>query len=126
MYQTGRKGIRFQIVDVQDALLELAEKDMDTRVQSEAKSLANNELGNFEFLLATVIWYEILSGVNLVSKQLQSKEMMIDVAINSIKGLIAFFKTYRENGFSNALNTIKNLTNETGIECVFPKKTSST
>ncbi|CAO2814020.1 unnamed protein product [Amaranthus hypochondriacus] len=116
------KAIRFQIVDVQEALLELAEKDTDTRVQSEAKSLANNELGNFEFLLATVIWYEILSEVNLVSKQLQSKEMMIDVAINSIKGLIAFFKTYRENGFSNALNTTKNLANEIGIECVFPKK----
>ncbi|CAO2830660.1 unnamed protein product [Amaranthus hypochondriacus] len=89
------KAIRFQIAELYEALVELAEKDTDTLVQSEAKSLANNELGSFEFLLATIIWYEILSQVNLVSKELQSKDMMIDVAINMIKGLISFFKNYR-------------------------------
>ena len=87
------KAIRFQIAELREALLELADKDTDTLVQSEAKSLANNELGSFEyFLLSTIIWYEILSEVNLVSKQLQMKDMMIDVDIDSIKGLISFLK----------------------------------
>ncbi|KAL5672616.1 hypothetical protein ACJX0J_016922, partial [Zea mays] len=40
---------------------------------SEAKGLANNELGEYEFIVAIVIWYEV--------KQLQSKDMLIDVAI---------------------------------------------
>lgn len=37
-------------------------------IRSETKSLVKNELGDFEFLLTIVIWYEILYVVNLVSK----------------------------------------------------------
>jgi hypothetical protein len=45
--------------------------------------LANNELGDFEFTVAIIIWYEILSVVNLISKHVQAKDMLIDVAIKS-------------------------------------------
>ena len=37
--------------------------------------LANNELGDFEFIMANVIWFEILCVINLVSKHLQAKDM---------------------------------------------------
>ncbi|XP_076894309.1 uncharacterized protein LOC143546541 [Bidens hawaiensis] len=47
-------------------------------------------------LRASVIWYEILSTVNFVSKRLQSKNMILDVAIKQVKNLIKFFKNYRE------------------------------
>lgn len=58
------KAIRFQ----GEALLQVAESDNDSKIRSEAKSIAKNELGDFEFLVAIVIWYEILYVVNLVSK----------------------------------------------------------
>ncbi|XP_021736478.1 uncharacterized protein LOC110703029 [Chenopodium quinoa] len=115
------KAIRFQILDIREALLEVAQVDNDNMIKSEAKSLAKNELGSFEFLLATVIWYEILHVVNLVSKQLQSIDMLIDVAISEIKGLISFLKKYRENGFSGAMNIAKDIANKIGIDPVFPQ-----
>ena len=59
------KAIRQQLPDLREALLEVAEKDNDAKIQSEAKSLANNELGGFEFLVSIVIWYQILYMVNL-------------------------------------------------------------
>lgn len=90
------KAIRFQ----GEALLQVAESDNDSKIRSEAKSIAKNELGDFEFLVAIVIWYEILYVVNLVRKYLQSRVMLIDVAIEKVKGLISFFKSvenYEEN-----------------------------
>ena len=91
-------------------------------IQSEAKSLANNELGDFDFIVAIVIWYELLSTVNSFSKKLQSKDMLIGVAIENVKKLISFFKEYREYGFSNALEVAKEIAIDMDVARVFPQK----
>ena len=49
----------------------------------------------------------ILFVINSVSKNLQSKDMHIDIAIDQLKGLISYFKEYRENGFTSAMNSSK-------------------
>ena len=116
------KAIRFQILDFQEALLEIAENDNDPKIKSEARSLAENELGNFEFTMALVIWYKMLNIVNLVCKQLQSKDMLIDVAMEKIKGLLSFFKEYREIGFSNALKSANEIALEMNINPTFPQR----
>ena len=54
--------------------------------------MANNELGEYEFIMAIVIWYEVLFVVNLVSKNLQANDMLSNVAIEKVKGLISFFQ----------------------------------
>lgn len=100
----------------------MAESDDDALKSSEAKSLAENELGSFEFLVAIIIWYEILSAINLISKQLQSKDMLIDVAIESVQGLISFFRKYRETGFSKALEAAKEIAMEMDIHPEFQPK----
>jgi hypothetical protein len=92
--------------DIREALLEVSDIDNDATICSEAKSLATNELSDFEFIVAIIIWYEVLSAVNLVSKQ----------------GLISFFKNYRETGFSNALESAKEIALEMDIEPVFRTK----
>jgi hypothetical protein len=51
-------------------------------VKAEAESLTN-----FEFILAAIIWYDILFAVNTVSKSLQSADMQLDVAIQQTKDL---------------------------------------
>jgi hypothetical protein len=89
---------------------------------SEAKSLAENELGGFEFLVSIIIWYEILFEVNLISKKLHSKDMLIDVAIESVHGLISFFKNYRETGFSKALEAAKEIAIEMEVKPEFQTK----
>jgi hypothetical protein len=89
---------------------------------SEAKGLANNELGEYEFLVSIIIWYDILYAVNLVSKELQSKDMLIDVAIEKVQALISFFNQYRETGFSNALEAAKEIALDMDIGTTFRKK----
>ncbi|XP_074302386.1 uncharacterized protein LOC141633942 [Silene latifolia] len=116
------KAIRFQLGDIREALLDLAEKDNDTKVRSEAKSLALNELGDFEFLVAIILWYEMLYHVNLVSKHLQSKSMLIDIAIKEMKGLITFFEEFREIGLENAIEEAKKIAIELNINPVFPQR----
>ena len=103
---------KFQVSDI----------DSDPKTSSEAKGLANNELGEYEFIVAIVIWYEVLYAVNLVSKQLQSKDMLIDVAIEKVQGLIVFFQNYRETGFLEALETAKGIALEMDIGTSFRKR----
>ncbi|XP_020259478.1 zinc finger MYM-type protein 1-like [Asparagus officinalis] len=79
------KAIRFQTLEIREALLQLAETDNDSKIKSEADSLATHGIGNFEFLLSMIIWYDILFAVNLISKYLQSKDMLIDIAIDQVK-----------------------------------------
>ena len=50
------QAIRFQILEIREALLQVAESDNDSMIRSEAKSLATNELGESEFLVSIVIW----------------------------------------------------------------------
>jgi hypothetical protein len=68
------------------------------------------------------IWYDILFVVNTVSKNLQSKGMHIDVAIDQLEGLISYFKTYRENGFASAMISSKEITTIMEIEHDFREK----
>lgn len=62
----------------------VTETDNDPLSSSETKSRAKNEHGSFEVLVSIIIWYEILSKVNLISKELQSKDMLIHIANKSI------------------------------------------
>ena len=56
------KAIRFQCGDIREALLEVSYMDNNVKNSTEAKGLANNELGEYEFIMAIVIWYEVLLG----------------------------------------------------------------
>ncbi|KAL6560427.1 hypothetical protein OROGR_003986 [Orobanche gracilis] len=116
------KAIRLQLSDFREALLEIAEKDNDAKIQSEAKSLASNDLGEFEFMVSLVLWYQILYTVNLVSKNLQSKDMLLDVAIKEVDVLIKFFELFRETGFSKAIDDAKEISVEMNIDPVFRQK----
>ncbi|XP_037433316.1 zinc finger MYM-type protein 1-like [Triticum dicoccoides] len=116
------KAIRFQCSDIREALLQVSETDSDPKASSEDLGLANNELGEYEFIMAIVIWYEVLFAVNLVRKNLQTKDMLIDVANEKVKGLISFFEGYRETGFLEALEIAKEIALEMDIGATFRKR----
>lgn len=78
----------------------------DSCIQSKAKSLAINELSSFKFVLSTFIWCDILHIMNFVSKQFQSKDTLIDVAMQEIKRLASYFRKYRGDGLRNAAREI--------------------
>jgi hypothetical protein len=115
------KAIRFQCGDIREALLQVADIDNDPKTSSEASGLANNELGEYSFIVAIVIWYEILYAINLVSKHLQAKNMLIDVAIEKVQGLISFLKEYRKIGFPQALEIAKDIALDMDISASFRK-----
>ena len=103
-------------------MLQLAQTSEDPKIKSEADCLATYEIESFEFLLGMTIWYDILFAVNSSNKNLQSKDMHIDVAIDQLEGLISYFKGYRENGFTSAMNSSKKIALEMEIEPVFREK----
>ena len=72
--------------------------------------------------MSIVVWYEILYAVNLVSKHLQSKNMLIDVAIEQVKELISFFEGYRTTGFLDAIESAKEIALELNIDPLFPQR----
>lgn len=55
-------------------MLEVREKTNDFMIRIEAQSLAE-EIGSFRFQICTVVWYDILSKIDTVSKLLQSVNM---------------------------------------------------
>jgi hypothetical protein len=63
------KAIRYQTRNIRDAWFEVAEISYDSQVESEAQFQINYELQNFEFLVAIVVWYDIMFAVCTVSKQ---------------------------------------------------------
>ena len=104
-------------------MLQLAKMSEDPKTKSEADCLATYELESFEFLLGMTIWYDILFAVNSVSKNLQSKDMHIDIAIDQLKGLISFFFfKYREDGFTSAMISSKEIAIKMEIEPIFHEK----
>ena len=111
------KAIKFKALEIRDILLQLAKMSEDPKTKSEVDCLATYELESFEFLLGMTIWYDILFVVNSVSKNLQSKDMQIDVAIDQLKGLISFFfLKYRENVFTSAMISSKDIATKMEIE----------
>nr|AWA44684.1 hypothetical protein SS27B03_000004 [Saccharum spontaneum] len=110
------KRLKKHETDILEALLQVSDTDNDPAKSSEAKGLANNELGQYEFIVAVVIWYEVLYAINLVSKQMQAKDMFIDVAMDKVQELISFFEGYRETGFLEALESAKGIALEMDID----------
>ena len=98
------KVIKFQVPNIRDALLELANVSEDGKTKREANCLAKYEIEDFEFLFSLNIWYDILFVVNVVSKKLQSKGMHLDIAIVQLQRLISYFEKHRENRFESALS----------------------
>jgi hypothetical protein len=82
--------------------------------------LAENEF-NFEFILAAVVWYELLSAIDKVSKSLQSMGADLSTAITLLKGLKEFLQNFRENGFASSKETAQNVCDENGIPPEFKR-----
>jgi hypothetical protein len=116
------KAIKFQTPQIRDALLQSTKTSEDPKTKSEANCLANYEMKSFEFLLSMTIWYDILFVVNTISKNLQSKDIHINVAINQLECLVSYFKNYRETGFASAMISSKEIAIKMEIEYIFRAK----
>ena len=93
----------------------------DPKAVSDAQSLVT-ALENFEFLVSMVIWDDILSTINMVSKKLQSPIVSLDGTLKQIDGVITYFQDYRDTGFSASIETAKSIASSMDVEPTFPTK----
>jgi len=112
------KALRFQLSSNLNALEEVSETANDLVARSEAVSLSN-EIGNYEFILSLVIWYDILTEVNIVSKSTQDHNMDINTSVKMVQSLIQFLQQYRENGFNLAKIAATKLAEDADIAVAF-------
>nr|GEY34692.1 hypothetical protein [Tanacetum cinerariifolium] len=91
------KAIKFQLLEIREALLQVVDTDDNSKIKSESKSLATNE-------------------------KLQFDDMLIDVAVKEVEKLIAFFEEFRDTGFDKAINVVKEIAIEMDIDPVFCQK----
>ncbi|XP_026430876.1 uncharacterized protein LOC113327991 [Papaver somniferum] len=114
------KAIRFQALEIRDALSELLSlADFDAKTRGTAYSILTREIDNFELILGMVVWHKLLLAVNSVSIKLQTKDMHLDDVVTKLKDLFFFFKDYRRNGFEEVSEEAKTLATFMNIDSIF-------
>lgn len=84
------------------ALSEILEASDEPITKSEALSLLK-EVGSFKFLLLLIIWYELLTEVNIFGKNFRNPNIQLDISTNMLKNIIVFLEKYRDNGFEEGM-----------------------
>lgn len=105
------KAIRYQIGEVYDALVEVADTSSEPKCRTEALSLAK-ALKKFSFLVTLVVWYDVLVQINLACKLLQSNNIPLDEAMRILNETKEFLLKYKTTGFTSAVSTAKELAEE--------------
>ncbi|CAM2114743.1 unnamed protein product [Caretta caretta] len=98
----------------EEELLEIVQKNFDLRLGVIIRSTDNtacpdavaleNGLSKFKFVTSLILWYNILSEINLTSKQLQEKNLNIQSAIQKLqltKNILEEFRS--DEGFERTL-----------------------
>ncbi|XP_026807845.1 zinc finger MYM-type protein 1-like [Rhopalosiphum maidis] len=112
------KALSFQLSSILDTLEEVSYTANDLMAKSEAVS-QSNEIGNYEFILSLVIWYDILTEVNIVSKSVQDHNMDINTSVKMVQSLLQFLHQYRENEFNLAKSAPNKLAKNADITVAF-------
>lgn len=102
-------------------MTEVREKANDPAARIEAQSLAE-EIGSFRFQICTVVWFDILSKINITRKLLQSPKMQLDVAVDHIDKTNTSLKQYRFTGFSDAQTTAREVCENMNVEAELKQK----
>lgn len=100
------------------ALKEIHESNsFNASVRLEAESLADKI--DFAFICSSVLWYDILSHVNIASKALQSVKSNIQSALMCLESVLAFLLEYKENGCEEVIDEAIKICQLNSIETAF-------
>ena len=115
------EAVRYQAAKVREALLDVRDKATDPVIKIEVQSLAE-EVGSYRFSICTVVWHDILTKIQHVSKLLQSETMQMDVAVDLLRKTEASLVSYRDTGFASAQVSAKEMCEEMNVEAVLKQK----
>ena len=113
--------LRYQAAAVREALIEVRDQTKDPVIKIEAQSLSE-EVGSYRFSICTVVWYDILSKIQLVSKLMQSPSMQVDVAVSLLRKTERDLSNYRATGFKSAQTSAKDICEGMNVEAVLQQK----
>ncbi|XP_039622153.1 uncharacterized protein LOC120537339 [Polypterus senegalus] len=112
---------RYHGAAVREALIEVRDNTKDPAIKAEAQSLSE-EVGSYHFSICTVVWYDMLSAIQHVSKLMQSPNMHVDLAVNLLKKTEQGLQSYRTSGFVTAQMAAKDICEEMNVEAVLKQK----
>ena len=116
--------LQFYLSDVLDALEELQSyciQKQDGKTANDVRSLIN-AISSWKFILAIVIWHDILFQVNKTSKLMQTFDISLDVIKSEIHATRSFLQNYRQNGYNTAVVNAREIAEDAGVECVCGKE----
>jgi len=76
--------MRYQGAAVRKTLIEMRDNTKDPAIKAEAQSLSE-KVGLYCFSICTVVWYDMLSAIQHVSKFMQSPNMHVDLVVSLLK-----------------------------------------
>jgi hypothetical protein len=85
-------SFRYQEEEIYDALYDLRQKMSYGPVTRHEAELLASHMKSFIFLCSTVIWYNILRKVNIVSKVLQKREVDLTAAVEILTSTLGYLK----------------------------------
>ena len=120
--------LRFYLPDVLDALEELQScciQKQEGKTANDVRSLIN-VISSWKFILAIVIWYDILFQVNKTSKLMQTCGISSDVIKSEIHTTQSFLPDYRQNGYNTAMVSAREIAKDVGVESALWKRGKET
>jgi hypothetical protein len=106
---------------IYDALFSLYN---DTSTDNDTKNLEKsliNKIKSYKFVRSLVIWYNILSKINPVSKTMQKSKLILPEAVKMFKEIQNFFIEMRpDSSFTAMLNEAKTFAGDMDCDIVFP------
>ena len=106
---------------MREALIEVRDNTKDPAIKHEAQSLSE-EVGSYRFNICTVVWYDMLSAIQHVSKLMQSPGMDADIVVGLLKKTERGLQSYRASGFVTAQMAAKDLCEVMNVEAVLKQK----
>lgn len=114
------KPLKFQLNEINEALIEIIDSCKDSDTESEATSICKNIL-DFKFIVSLLIWYDILDNIKICSKYLQSPKVCISTAVdilNSSRNIIEEMRC--DEKFEIYLKSAEEVARELEIPPEFP------
>lgn len=107
------KTLRFNLGKIYDALYSIYSDDKrDTDSKNLASSLIS-KLKSFKLICSLVIWYDILSKINIISKALQKSDVALSEAVKMISQIKDdLVKTRTESAFKEMISNAKTVAEE--------------
>ena len=113
--------LRCELESVVKSLIAVRSDASDSMVVAEINGILK-EVSTFEFVVSTVVWYEVLAKAHIVSKYLQKENMNIDEGVTQVQGLKEWMKHYRQQGFKKAVEIAFKITKSCSVDVEIKSK----